>query len=452
MRRQRGHVMITTAIMAVVLIAFAGIATDISYLEHVRRRMQTAADAGALSGGWQILRAATQRCDDGTVSPSVNAAAKADSALNGYTDGSSNTTVTVNCPPVAGFYAGDFGAVEVVVRQTNQPMFFMKIFPSATQGTVAARAVAHLGSGEGCLIALGGPGAPFKGSYDGITVNGTADVDVGKGCAVISNDTMCTKGGGELTSGSNSAVNVGGGGCGSNFTPALETGVLPATDPLKNVFVSPTPTSCGAAVCGSGTAADPYRGWTTPPKSFPTGTVYFAAGPYYGGIHLTSGMNAVFAPSGSSTDFIMGGGGFGINSAGTVTATGVMFYLTGRENASCGAACTAYDTVQINGGTNTFSAPATGADKSVLFASDPAIVPRNSTMYDNKINGNTGSSFNGVFYFPNSGLTFNGTSGGGGNNIAIFAQAMTIGGTATLAGNFSAMPGGGVKDAAVLGE
>jgi hypothetical protein len=108
--------------------------------------------------------------------------------------------------------------------------------------------------------------------------------------------------------------------------------------------------------------------------------------------------------------------------------------------------------LQINGGTDTFSAPATGADKSVIFASDPSIAPKNSTAYDNKINGNSGSSFDGVLYFPNSGITFNGTAGGTGNNIAIFAQAMTIGGTATLTGNFAAMPGGGVKDAAVLGE
>jgi hypothetical protein len=413
--------------------------------------MQTAADAAALSGGWQILRAGTQRCDDGTVAPTVAQAALADSALNGYTDGSPNTTVTVNCPPASGAYAGDFGAVEVIVNQSNQPMFFMGAL-SSTHGAVAARAVAHLGSGEGCLIALGGPTAPFKGSYDGIKVSGTADVDVGKGCAVISNDTMCSAGGGSISSGSNSAVNAGGGGCGDNFTPALETGVLPAQDPLKNVFVSPTATACGAAVCGSGTADDPYTGWTKQPKLPSSGTVYFEAGTYMGGISISSsGLNVNFAPSASSTNFVMGGGGFTISSAGNVTSSGVMFYLTGSQNSAC-AGCSTYGPLQITGGTDTFTAAATGADKSVIFASDPSIVPANSSTYSNVIAGNSGSSFDGVLYFPNSGLSFTGTSGGSGNNIAIFSQAMNIAGTANLTGNFAAMPGGGVKDAAVLGE
>jgi hypothetical protein len=445
--------LITTAIMITVLIGFAGIAVDISYLEHVRRRMQTAADAAALSGGWQILRSSTQRCDDATVVPSVSAAALSDSTLNGYTNGSSNTTVSVNCPPASGIYAGNFGAVEVVVSQTNQPLFFMRIFPGAPHGAVAARAVAHLGAGAGCLIALGGPNAPFKGSYSGIHVSGTADVDVGRGCAVISNDTMCTSGGGSVTSGSNSAVVAGGGGCGSNFDPPLETGVLPASDPLKNTFVAPVATPCGASVCGSGTAADPYRGWTKQPTLPSSGTVYFAAGTYYDGIKINaSNLNVQFSPNGSNTNFVMGGGGFTISSANIVNSNGVMFYLTGKENSACGASCTNYAPLQINGGTDTFIAAGTGADKSVLFASDPNIFPATSSTYSNLITGNSGSSFDGVMYFPNSGLSFNGTSGGTGNNIAIFAQAINISGTANLTGNFAAMPGGGVPDMAVLAE
>ena len=53
---QSGWVLITVTVALVVLIGFVGLAIDSSNLENVKRRMQTAADAGALGGAWELAR------------------------------------------------------------------------------------------------------------------------------------------------------------------------------------------------------------------------------------------------------------------------------------------------------------------------------------------------------------------------------------------------------------
>src|SRR6202040_4140039 len=141
--REKGFVLVTTMISMVVLLAFLGLAIDVGYIEFVKTRMQTAADASAL-GGVQEIR---MNGSAGLVS-----AAKADSALNGFTDGLNSVTVAVNSPASGGYYTADSTSVEVIVSQAVST-FFMELVGSPTV-TVRARAVARLGSGTSCLYAL----------------------------------------------------------------------------------------------------------------------------------------------------------------------------------------------------------------------------------------------------------------------------------------------------------
>src|SRR4051812_39036642 len=87
---RRGFVLITMLCCLVVLVGFLGLAIDSNYLELIKTRMQTAADAAALGGVQEIKM-------NGTAN--VVAAARGDAALNGFTDGQDGVTVTVNNPP-----------------------------------------------------------------------------------------------------------------------------------------------------------------------------------------------------------------------------------------------------------------------------------------------------------------------------------------------------------------
>jgi len=135
-KETRGYVFVTTAICAAVLIEFVGLAADVGYVEWQRLRAQAAADAAAAGALFQLQQ--------GAGNAAITSAAQADAALNGFTNGMSNTAVTVNHPPLNGSLAGNSSAVEVIVHQTVRTFFLSVIGQS--QAGVAARAVETLGA------------------------------------------------------------------------------------------------------------------------------------------------------------------------------------------------------------------------------------------------------------------------------------------------------------------
>ncbi len=444
--KQGGYVLITVTLSMVVLLGLAGLAADVSYLEHVKRRMQTAADAAALSGAQEILRSsASSPCSDATTHTRVVNAALNDSALNGYAQAANNTSITINCPPSSGYYAGNNSAVEVIVSQSDQPQFFMQVINS-NKATVAARAVGHLGSGQGCLIALGNGAAPQD--RTGITISGGANLNIG--CAVYDNSAdpskaICSNGGGTITA-SNIAVVGGTSGCNtSGLDPTPTTGLLPLPNPLATL-PPPQFTSCGT---GSSDAGAHYSGSPAPVKISTAAAVTLNPGVYCGGISISnSSANVTFNPG----TYILAGGGLSI-STGSASGNGVFFYDTGSGGSTTIPGETAYGSVSISGGTVNFSAPASGTYAGILFDSDSSIQPKlNGSNYTNTIAGNSNSTFNGVFYFPWSEVDYTGTSSGAGSNVAIISWTMKLAGTASFSGDFSALPGGSPIKIAVLGE
>src|SRR5690348_9540218 len=112
--RRGGFVLITILASIVVILALVGLTVDTGYLQLIKVRMQTAADAAVL-GGVNELK---------TNGPAqVGIAAKADAASNGFTDGVNGVAVTVNKPPLSGFYTGDATAVEVLIHQNAGTYF-----------------------------------------------------------------------------------------------------------------------------------------------------------------------------------------------------------------------------------------------------------------------------------------------------------------------------------------
>ncbi len=414
---QSGYVLIAVTIALLVLIGFAGLAIDSSNLEHVRRRMQTAADAGALSGAWELAR--------GRTIAEIVAAAKADTSLNGFTDLSNSITVTVNNPPASGFYAGDPSAVEVIINQPNQQAYFMQVLGGAN-GIVGARAVAHLGSGNGCIFALNPT------DRNSLVINGGADLDLGCGIIVDSSNANALNVNGCSGTVNATLVGVTGGvndNCNIINSPPPITGLLPAPDPLASL---PAPT---VGPCN-------YTNLPTINTS-----ITLNPGVYCGGISITGGT-ITFAPG----TYIMNGGGLHVSGGAIVSGNDVTFYNTGDYST--------YKAVSIAGTTTSnLNAPTSGTYQGILFfgcvlnggVCDRSLAPKNSEL-DNSFGGTSGSTFNGVLYFPKSNVKYSGTPGSTASNLAIIADKIEISGTVNFSGSYSALPGGLANRVAVLGE
>ena len=104
-----GQAIILIAIVFMAILFVVGLAVDTGQLFAAKRTMQEAADAGSFAGAVVIYQ-------NGTAAQAI-AAAIADVTRNGFTDGVSKTTVTVNLPPASGPYAGESPArhLEVII-------------------------------------------------------------------------------------------------------------------------------------------------------------------------------------------------------------------------------------------------------------------------------------------------------------------------------------------------
>ena len=161
--------------MLPVLFGCLALATDMGWLYHQRRRVQNAADAGALYGAQQIRRGANTKADVESLSDHGVLKGTAD---NGFTNGVKGAVVTVEYPPGSGPYAGNNLAVAVTICQ-QQRTFFMPILGVNSADVCAAAIAGHLGQAEGCIYALN----PTVEKAMHVHSNTTATVD----CGVIVN-------------------------------------------------------------------------------------------------------------------------------------------------------------------------------------------------------------------------------------------------------------------------
>src|SRR5688572_11241811 len=128
---RRGSIVLIVAASTVVLSGFGFFVLDAGSIYRLRRNAQTAADAGALSGGSEVMRAAAWRAE---------ASARGAAGTNGFTHGVNDIAVVVSHPPITGYYVGDARFVEVVVTR-RIPTMAMHLF-GIDSVTIRARAVA----------------------------------------------------------------------------------------------------------------------------------------------------------------------------------------------------------------------------------------------------------------------------------------------------------------------
>jgi len=389
-------------VLGIALMGIAGLGIDIGYMRYEKRLEQSASDGAALAG------VASIRYSSGDVNSSaLNAAAN-----NGFSVASVSTgcpaaapaggvgsiAVTVNSPPCSGPHNGQSNYVEAYVAKVH-PTFFMRVLGINSQ-TVTARAVAYWGAGNtnSCIFTLGNPGTGIQ----GVTINGTPTLQAPT-CGIDDNGDFRTNGKKlDVNAGFIGVVGSDTNNGGGSVTPTPITGIAPADDPL-GFLTAP----------GVGTPVN------FNPANIVPGTTYKSISISGGNVNFPSGTYIV---NGSMT----------INGNANVTGTGVTFYITNGGS------------VTINGtGTVSFSAPSTGTYAAILFYQDP------NDSSAAKINGTSGSSFQGALYFPKASLDFGGTAGSTTFNsnaayTVIVTDALTVSGTATVDVNsdYSSLPGG----------
>jgi hypothetical protein len=374
---ESGQTLVLASLGITVILGFLALSVDMGLMFCVQRSAQTAADSAAITGALEI------RYDD------VTTEAKADSARNGYTDGTGGVTVTVNNPPANGPHSGDAAYVEVIVAKT-QHTIFMNLFNKGSM-VVKARAVATMGTTQNCVYALNPSGTD-------ISISGGADVEM-PSCAIYGDSSgssdLNISGGSTLDAAAIDLVGNYSNSGGSVLTPTPTTGIAPVSDPLA--YLSPptySPSSCVANPNLSGGVRS-----TIGPSS--GGTVC------YNGLSVSGGATATLNPG-----LYIINGSFSISGGGSVSGSGVTFYLPVGASLS------------FSGGTVfTFTAPTTGTYNGILFYQSRS----NSTA--ESISGGSSATLQGILYFPDANLNWSGGSRTGVYTSVVAGSLTFSGGT-----------------------
>lgn len=390
-RDRVGGIFIYTAVAAPVIFGFAGVSIDVGVWYANMRLTQAATDSAAIAGALEVLRS------DSNSMAIVNAVNQ-DLGDNGFGT-SHGDTVTIYYPPIAGPNAGSTDSVEIIVVRPTASLFGEVLF--AGGANVTARAVAMADINDTCVWSLN-PSASGA-----VTVSGGAQVNLGCGVLVNSNNPSA------LTQGGSSCLNsteirvvgdVSGGSCMSS-TPL--TGVTPIIDPLATV------------------QAPSYGGCDFPNTiNVNSGqTRNLTPGVYCGAIRVTDGT-VNFA----SGLYVLDGAELNLGGQSHVTGIDVSFYLTPNVD-------TNPEAITINAGADvTLKAPADGPLPGILFYHD-----RNAPKVTHKLNGGSNMDLEGIIYFPSADLHFSGGSDLDSTTSLIIADTVTFTGNTEI-GDFENTP------------
>jgi hypothetical protein len=384
---ERGAVAVIVALLLPVLLGMVGLAVELGYWFSEKRELQTAADAGAIGGAFELLNGNNS---------SISSSASSEATRNGYSD--ANGTITVNTPPTSGSYSGDATAVEVIVTK-QLPLLLSALF-LGDEITVTARSVARAQTtGDSCIIALD---PTMNGAF---YVSGSASLTL-SGCGVTVNSNNST------------AAEISG-------SATLATDFLNVVGNY-DVSGSGTLNSVAAPAPGSSAVADPYADITVPAlgsctqsgyKSKAQKTVTLSPGTYCNGFTVSAQSTVNLNPG----TYYINKGLFKVNGGATLTGSDVTIVLTGSGSD--------YAFMEINGGaTVSLSAPTTGDYAGIVVMQD-----RNAlSSGTNKLNGGSTTEFTGVVYFPNQQLEFTGGNQSGGGCTRLIARLLEFKGNSDL--------------------
>ena len=440
-RRERGSIAILGTVSMTALFGMLGLTFDASYLYHLKRTAQMAADAGAKAGSIEM--------QNGSSDNTIKDQAKAEAATNGFTDGVNGVTLTVNKPPIGGAWDGNPHSVQVIVKQVV-PTSFMQVLGLAN-GQVTAEAVGGMQSGTNCIYALN----PTKDQAISIAGNSST---INANCGVMddssSGHAFSVTGGATFSATSVSVVGgvedtTGADKCGSNCTVtnapnAPVTGATSELDPLRSI-AQPAVGACtytgtvgnsyvaltGSAVLALPITAPPITGLGT------AGNPYvLSPGTYCNGISISAGLYATFKPgtyilkgvSGSNQALTVSGGA-------NVSGSGVTFFQTATSASN-------YRPIAISGSsTANFSAPNSGSLAGMLFFQDRTMTGINNNNQES-FTGGSNLTLQGAIYFPLDNVVFSGGTTAHPDYLIIVADTITFTGGSTVNNDYSALDQG----------
>lgn len=401
----RGATLAVMAITMATLIGFAGLGVETGLWFSEKRHYQTAADAGAIAGAFQLAAKAsfgpagpsTSTTSSCTSVTTICGAAVTEATNNGYTTGNSNAITVSEGTWSGGVFTATTSspnAVQVVITEPKNSLLAVTYEPSVTIG-VSAVAKVDTSFGHPCMLALDTNVSTKQ--NPGILFQGSVNMNIAP-CAIASNtpgpDSILFQGGSSDTINAGAIYGTG---------AITDTGTPNITLPAGQIPVS-----------GAPPIPDPYSSQTISPSG-PSQTVSgntLSPGIYQGGITLSGGGPYTM----SAGTYYVSDGDFTVKNA-TVTGTDVTIVLTTNDNKpnQIGAV-----QIQANAAGN-LSAPDVGTDTSTatypgfLFIQDRRASPAGSTtncksptdLYDS----NATMNFAGTIYTPSQPWCINGNPG-----------------------------------------
>ena len=412
LRSGDGNVSALIAVLILPLAALLGVATEGGSWFLITRAMQNAADSAviaAATNGGNASGGSTDYINEG----------KAIATSYGFTNGTSQATVTVSAPAT---YPSVTACVSSPCYRVNitktVPLYLTELIGykgNATLGSVGGQQLSAVAlatlepvNAPFCLTAIGGSGGGKKG--DAITANGVPASSIA--CNIQSAGNANCNGRNGLTSGWSDAI-------GTNDCGTKQHTVSSVTDPYAGSASNIPPNPCGSYSSVPTKKSDPPLApgnkWTT--NSLPTLPI---CGDYQLQNDITLSTTGTLVIENGSLDL----NGHTLSTTGTA---GLTIILTGTSSPS-------YSHVIVDsggGGTLNISSPTSGTWSGMAVYQDPNVPPQTLTYSGNS----PGWDISGIIYMPKTDLTASGSVLQATNGHACFTlvvNTLVVNGTGDL--------------------
>lgn len=393
---RRGVVAILFALMLPVLVAFAGIGTEVALWFSVKRDLQTAVDAAAIAASYEVVEGR---------SFNVGTIARRAAESNGWNAGDGTITIRNSqynaTYPASGSHTSDADAVEVELTMAVKRMFTSWFMSDDL--TINARAVASRKTTEACVLALGSGNPSQAVKSGGAATNMTLD-----GCSAAINSTA------------SQALSV---------TEGSLTADCMYIQGAGGYSGSPTTTQCAAPVSGQAEVPDPYASIAEPTPSscdaghtgyaLNSGSDTIAAGTWCDGINATGDTLTM-----NSGLYIIDQGNFKITGGASVSAANVTVVLMdGSGGGNCGV-------FEISGGGSiNMTARTSGAYAGILFFRHSSC---GFSAGDMKLVGGATATVVGVIYSPTKEVKISSGTTLSGSCLQIVADTIELSGSGII--------------------
>ncbi|WP_265563516.1 Tad domain-containing protein [Sphingomicrobium arenosum] len=388
---ERGNVLVVMGATLPLFVGAAGLATDTIQWTLWKRQLQRAADSAAIAGVYERVQYKNDL-------DKVKAAVTKDLALNHHT-GIALSSGFPQTSLVADSTDGTQTLRVKVALQVARPLSFSGMFMSAAPAIYAESTAASVpGTDDYCVISLEDT------SNTGITGSGNAGVEMD--CGMITNSSAANSAiaKGNVTMKASVIASVGGIEKSDNWVvEKYDPYVSKMTDPYASLSPDPSVMDCTSTkVVVRGGPNETISTAPTITADYDFDASYAANGNKsincFSGIDVASNTT-VNLPAG--VYYIDGGN---VNIQGTLTGTDVTIVLTNRNTSSTATIGTFDMNAQAK---MTLSAPTTGTWAGMAIYQDRRAVNQ-PKQNPNKINGGSTGIIEGVLYFPNQGLAYNG--------------------------------------------